>query len=253
MGSRRIAELIYRNKRSQSQNRPPRTMRSSLPIRHRLRGIDRRLPAAAFPRLAHMTMAARLAATAALWTVAPPMCAAANVYASMEADGSMRYATQALDSSYRLVFREDGEPIRNAAPGRTRSGGPAAEKLRPMIDRIARRHGVDASLVHAVIAVESGYRTDAKSAKGAQGAMQLMPDTAKRYGLSDSRALRDPERNIDAGVRHLKALLARHNGNTPLALAAYSAGSRAVERHGNRIPPYSETMLYVPAVLAKSR
>jgi soluble lytic murein transglycosylase-like protein len=78
--------------------------------------------------------------------------------------------------------------------------------------------------------------------------MQLMPATAARYGVTDPG---DPAQNIDAGVRHLKDLLnVQHQGNVALALAAYNAGQGAVARHGGRIPPYRETMLYVPAVLA---
>lgn len=82
--------------------------------------------------------------------------------------------------------------------------------------------------------------------------MQLMPATGERYGLTGAHSWRDPERNIDAGVRHLKDLLSQHQGNVALALAAYNAGAGAVSRHQARIPPYRETMLYVPAVLAKS-
>ena len=82
--------------------------------------------------------------------------------------------------------------------------------------------------------------------------MQLMPAVAARYGLGAPDAWRDAERNIDAGARHLKDLLARYEGNVPLALAAYNAGAGAVSRHRDRIPPYRETMLYVPAVLARS-
>lgn len=178
---------------------------------------------------------------------------AADVYASTAADGSVRYATQPLDPSYRLALRETSVAIPPAAPHGGRTYGPDEAKLRPLIDKISHRHGVDVALVHAVVAIESGYRPDAKSPKGAQGAMQLMPSTASRYGLVGVHALRDPERNIDAGVRHLKDLLIRHRGNVALALAAYNAGSGTVERHGRRIPPYAETMLYVPAVLAKSQ
>jgi soluble lytic murein transglycosylase-like protein len=177
---------------------------------------------------------------------------AADVYASTASDGSVRYATQALDSSYRLALREATAGT-SATPLLTSNHRAETSKLKGLADTIARRHGLDSSLVQAVVAVESGYRADARSAKGAQGAMQLMPATASRYGLVGQEALRDPERNIDAGVRHLKALLVRHKGNVALALAAYNAGSGAVERHGNRIPPYAETMLYVPSVLARTR
>jgi soluble lytic murein transglycosylase-like protein len=78
--------------------------------------------------------------------------------------------------------------------------------------------------------------------------MQLIPATAARYGVANPG---DPQQNIDGGVRYLKDLIATHNGNVALALAAYNSGERAVSRHGSRIPPFRETMLYVPTVLAR--
>jgi soluble lytic murein transglycosylase-like protein len=106
--------------------------------------------------------------------------------------------------------------------------------------------------VEAVVAVESGFDARAVSPKGARGAMQLMPETGRRYGLKGPGDFDLAERNIEAGVRHLKDLIAAHQGNVALALAAYNAGPRAVARHGQRIPPYPETMLYVPAVLSRA-
>ena len=116
-----------------------------------------------------------------------------------------------------------------------------------MIEHYARLHNVPQDLVAALVGVESGFNTRAVSPKGAAGAMQLMPATAARYGVTNPE---DPAQNIDAGVRHLKDLLVLHQGNVALALASYNAGQGAVARHGSRIPPYRETMLYVPAVLA---
>jgi soluble lytic murein transglycosylase-like protein len=177
---------------------------------------------------------------------------AADVFASAAPDGSMRYSTQAFDVSYHPIYRERQSPQATAAervPPRSGAGG---NLLRPIIERIAKRHGVSPALVQAVITVESNLDPSAVSAKGAQGAMQLMPATAARYGLTGPHAWRDPERNIDAGVRHLKDLLSQHHGNVALALAAYNAGPAAVARHRDRIPPYRETMLYVPAVLART-
>lgn len=177
---------------------------------------------------------------------------AAEIFASIGADGVVRYATQPLDGSYRFIYQEPGQSValRPARSPTARSS--RARQLQPLIDRIARQHEVSPALVEAVIAIESGHNAAAVSPKGAQGAMQLMPATAARYGVTTAQALRDPERNIDAGVRHLKALLTLHQGNVALALAAYNAGSGAVGRHGERIPPYRETMLYVPAVLARA-
>lgn len=112
-----------------------------------------------------------------------------------------------------------------------------------IIDRVAAREGVDAKLVRAVIEVESGYRPTARSPKGAMGLMQLTPATARQYAVSNPY---DPAANIEAGIRHLKSLLARFP--TALALAAYNAGDAAVERFGG-IPPYAETRNYVSRIL----
>jgi soluble lytic murein transglycosylase-like protein len=176
----------------------------------------------------------------------------AEVFASAGPDGSVRYATHQLDASYRLIYREPDVAIETPAHASRPTLPVRSERLRPIIDRVARRHGISPALVEAVITVESNLDPAAVSPKGALGAMQLMPATAARYGLNGTEAWRDPERNIDAGVRHLKDLLSQHRGNVPLALAAYNAGAGAVARHRGRIPPYRETMLYVATVLAKS-
>jgi soluble lytic murein transglycosylase-like protein len=126
-------------------------------------------------------------------------------------------------------------------------GGPASDPrgtvYQEIIDRVARREGVDARLVRAVIEVESNYRPDARSPRGAMGLMQLMPATARQYALANPY---DPVANIEAGIKHLKGLLERF----PLAaaLAAYNAGTAAVERFGG-VPPYAETRTYVARIL----
>lgn len=176
---------------------------------------------------------------------------AGDIFVSEAADGSTRYSTQALDPSYRLAFGEAAVQPR-PAPAPTRGQHPAFAHLRPIIDRVSRRHEVSRELVEALISVESSFNPQALSAKGAQGLMQLMPATGARYGLRTPHDFQDSERNIDAGVRHLKTLLVEYGGNVALALAAYNAGAGAVARHRGRIPPYRETMLYVPAVLARS-
>jgi len=115
----------------------------------------------------------------------------------------------------------------------------------PLIERQARAKGVDPELVHAVIRAESAYRADAISPKGAVGLMQLMPATARRFGVVDRE---HPESNVSAGTAYLRLLLDRFN-SVPLALAAYNAGEGAVMRHGNQIPPYTETRGYVARIL----
>jgi soluble lytic murein transglycosylase-like protein len=121
------------------------------------------------------------------------------------------------------------------------------EELRRMAADTARRHGLDPALVLAVVAVESGFRPDAVSPKGAQGLMQLMPGTAQALGVGDAF---DPQGNLDGGVRHLSGLLALYGGDLRRALAAYNAGEGAVARHGG-LPPYRETRDYVRKVLER--
>jgi len=118
------------------------------------------------------------------------------------------------------------------------------------VESAAQAAGVDPELVHAVIRVESAYRPDALSPKGAVGLMQLLPETALRYGVRDVHQV---EGNLSAGTRHLRDLIDGFGDRLDLALAAYNAGTGAVRRHGNRIPPYAETQSYVPAVLKRYR
>ena len=113
-----------------------------------------------------------------------------------------------------------------------------------LVREAAERHRVDPALVRAVIETESNWNPRAYSRKGAGGLMQLIPTTAQRYGAYD---LFNPQQNIDAGVRHLKMLLQRYNGNLDMALAAYNAGEGAVDK-AQGIPPFRETRDYVQKV-----
>ena len=116
----------------------------------------------------------------------------------------------------------------------------------PIIEKAALAASVEADLLRAVIAVESGFNARAVSKAGAVGLMQLMPATAKRYGATDRY---DPRQNVHAGARYLKSLIDRYGKDLELALAAYNAGEDAVDRCGRCIPAYQETQAYVPKVL----
>ncbi len=120
-------------------------------------------------------------------------------------------------------------------------------KFSNMIADAASRNGVEERLLHAVIQTESAYNPSAVSRAGAVGLMQLMPDTAKRYGVFNRT---DPSQNIEAGSRYLRDLLYMFNYNLGLAVAAYNAGENAVIRYNNSIPPYRETQNYVRQVLS---
>ena len=113
-----------------------------------------------------------------------------------------------------------------------------------LVEQAARKHGVRADLIHAVVRAESGYDPDCTSSAGAMGLMQLMPGTARWLGVTDPY---DPAQNLDGGVRYLREQLDRF-GDTRLALAAYNAGPGAVTRYGG-VPPYRETQAYVRRVL----
>jgi soluble lytic murein transglycosylase-like protein len=151
-----------------------------------------------------------------------------TVYESVGQDGQRRYADRPLDASYRRISAATGARPANHVDS-----------------------GVQPRLVRAVVHVESRGNPSAVSSKGARGLMQLMPATASEHGLSQNET-HDPGKNLAAGTAHLRKLLRLHGGNEALALAAYNAGAGAVARHGQRIPPYRETMLYVPAVLARA-
>jgi soluble lytic murein transglycosylase-like protein len=119
-----------------------------------------------------------------------------------------------------------------------------AAEIDRYIEEAAARHHVDPNLVRALVKVESNFNPRARSSKGAMGLMQLMPETARMYDVSNPF---DAAQNVDAGVRHLKGLLENFGGNVSLSLAAYNAGQGAVERNGG-IPPYAETRDYVQRI-----
>jgi soluble lytic murein transglycosylase-like protein len=147
-----------------------------------------------------------------------------------------------VNSSGRVVFTNIVDNPPESVPAIPVGAPPSS--LAALIDAIATSHGVDPALVRAVIKTESNFNRWAVSNKGALGLMQLIPSTGRRYGVRD---FFDPQQNVDGGVRYLKFLLAKFNGNLDLSLAAYNAGENLVERVG-RIPSIPETANYVRKV-----
>lgn len=156
----------------------------------------------------------------------------------------------AVQADVRLAVKRNGEKvIYNAAPPRGAGGDlnwlakrrDRPSKYDPIIERYAARYDVDPTLVRAVIQVESNFNPNCVSHKGARGLMQLMPGTARRFGVTK---IHDAEQNIHGGVRYLAYLLELFNQDLPRVLAGYNAGENAVLKYGG-IPPYQETGTYV--------
>ncbi len=189
-----------------------------------------------------------LAAVASLMAMLTPS-AAANIYSFKDESGVVHFSNMPhLDKRYKLVYRiPTSLALRPNAWSPKMPKAVDIEKLIPIIAQAAVAHGVDAKLIHAVIRAESGYNANALSHKGAVGLMQLIPATAARYGVSNSY---DPAQNITGGTKYLRDLLAMFKGDIELTVAAYNAGENAVIRNGNKIPPYAETMAYVPKVIS---
>jgi len=175
--------------------------------------------------------------------------ARADIYSFTDEQGITHYTNMPDDSRYALLIKAPPEPhaehsaVAAAVKGNWRE---RAAAYSGMIDRASRTAAVHPALVRAVIAVESAFDPRAVSRAGAQGLMQLLPSTARRYGVGNPF---DPEQNVRGGATYLSYLLKRYNNNIELALAAYNAGEDAVDRYGKTIPPYRETREYVPAVL----
>jgi len=196
--------------------------------------------------------------------------ARADLWGYVDDKGVAHFSTEPLDSRYRLFFKghstldppdagERAEALSDEAFRRTAIyqravNHPNLKRLLPLIERNARLQSLDPALVKAVVAVESGFDPAAVSPKGAFGLMQLLPDTAARYGvISDSKRsaaqkLLDPEVNLRAGTHYLHDLIVQFANDVSLALAAYNAGEQAVLHYGSRIPPFAETQEFVRLV-----
>lgn len=174
--------------------------------------------------------------------------AQAGYYVYQMPDGSRLMTDRPQrDKSLKLIkhTRNVSQVGRVAAAGYRSSPTVNYLRFESLIHQAARRHQVDAALVKAVIRTESYFNPNATSRVGASGLMQLMPQTAAKYGVTD---LYSPKQNIEAGVKHLKYLLERYPDQLSHVLAAYNAGEHAVDKY-NGIPPYSETRNYVKKVM----
>jgi soluble lytic murein transglycosylase-like protein len=171
--------------------------------------------------------------------------ARADVFQYRDAEGRILLTDRPVSSGYRLVKRFSLKGTR-PPPGTLAELRRRRAALSPLIDRVAGEHDMKPALIHAVVRAESAYRTNAVSSKGAMGLMQLMPDTAERFGVHNAY---DAEQNLHGGTRYLRELLKMFDDNLRLALAAYNAGENAVIRYGRQIPPYPETQRYVEKVL----
>src|SRR5579871_4648263 len=160
-----------------------------------------------------------------------------NIYVSAEPPAKAKLTTSRPRTIY-LPAEQSFLGRKHEAMTLDRDGAEA------LVKEAAERHRIDPALIRAVIETESGWNAAAVSRKGAVGLMQLVPSTAQRFGVKD---LFSPKQNVDAGVRYLKALLERYNGNLELALAAYNAGEGAVDR-ARGVPAFRETRNYVQRV-----
>lgn len=174
--------------------------------------------------------------------------AQADIYRSLDPATPTKYTnTLPAEGRWELYLKEKPALIRDEpAYDQRRFRVDNRSRYASQIQAAAAANNVDAALIRAVISVESGYNPAAVSSAGAVGLMQLMPKTAQRYNVSDRH---DPEQNIQGGTQYLRDLLQMFNNNLHLAIAAYNAGEQAVMKYGNRIPPYRETLAYVPKVM----
>jgi soluble lytic murein transglycosylase-like protein len=179
-------------------------------------------------------------ASAQIYTAAP---GAGQIYSWRDANGTATFSNLPPRSGVATdIFLGSNQPWPAAGTAGRLGAGP----FDALIAEQAARYGVREDLVRAVVQVESGFNPYARSPKGALGLMQLMPETARRYAVSNPF---DPAENVRGGVTYLRHLLDRYNQNVTLALAAYNAGPGAVDKYGQRVPPFRETQNYVASVV----
>lgn len=196
---------------------------------------------------------AALAFTIAAFLCIPVKSALADIYQYTDKDGVIHFSNVGVGTAKRVKRLKAERKEQYAAPlpsSRTLDKAPLPEANVPTdyydaICNACNRHGVDPALVHAIVKVESDFNPYALSRKGAMGLMQLMPQTAIDMNVHN---IFNPHENVDGGVRYLRYLIDRYDGNLTLALAAYNAGETAIKKWGT-VPPYPETQNYVQRIL----
>ena len=186
---------------------------------------------------------------ATLLCAVTPALAQAQLYSWKDASGRLIISDTPKDSAATVysAVAYVGSAYGVAAKPQKLSRG--AAEYDTLIAEHAKQHALNPDFVRAVIQAESAFNPYARSPKGAMGLMQLMPSTAAEYRVLNAY---NPAENIRAGVAYLKSLLTRFNDDVSLALAAYNAGPKAVEKYGNTVPPYKETRNYVSRIRANS-
>ncbi|MBV8501689.1 MAG: lytic transglycosylase domain-containing protein [Paucibacter sp.] len=194
----------------------------------------------------------------ALVLSAAPLSASAELWGYVDGAGVARVATKQLNGSYSLIMGDPGGSDWGRVPGKQDASenlltwldiAPEVKQHQPLLREAAARNGVDMELLKAIITVESGYKQDAVSPRGALGLMQLTPDAGQRYAKTrDHKALLNPKTNVETGARMLADLIRRF-GRIDAALAAWNAGEGTVRRAGNRVPDIAETQAHVQLVL----
>jgi soluble lytic murein transglycosylase-like protein len=170
--------------------------------------------------------------------------ASAQIYSWRDANGNLVLSDHRAPAGSTAV-QSYAVPYTDAVRSTRLASADGSVPFEQLIQDHARRQGVRSDLVRAVMQVESGFNPRARSPKGALGLMQLMPATARQYGVANPF---DPAENVRGGVAYLRALLDRYDNDETLALAAYNAGPLAVDRHGQNVPPYRETRDYVTKI-----
>lgn len=167
---------------------------------------------------------------------------ASNVSAALKKVASVAFNAGATEVMASDTAPVSGRGIRNPVYNRLKGQTTGNVKIDEIIISAATRHGIEPLFLYSVMSQESAFNHQATSPKGARGLMQLMPQTAARFGV---RNIYDPEQNIHAGARYLRFLLDTFDGDISLALAGYNAGEGAVRKYGYNVPPYRETIDYV--------